>query len=449
MSDPIEQAAGAPRWGRVLYLPAWAALTIAQFWLLGQAMGSGDAAAAFGERLLAAAPQLAGVAALQVAKAGVAVRRLRDLGRPGDDAMLAFVPIFNIVLFFQLLAGAPTEDARRKRIRSWATQLTAAGAYRQAAGLLPKTAAVGVLGAVLATVLVGWVGDVVVDALVAIAGDERRGPAGQGAVIVFGALSLYVALQFGKRDRASRTSWIPALFWLPSGLLALGLTLTNLAEQGLGAVLLILFELSWMLSMGGIVGGAVAALWIVAGHRAERGDGAGAGATWSEAKTVLGGVMVAWTTRLQIVQIGMQVVIPGIWYAISFAFSDIVAALRPERAMLAGSTDLTRGIRGKIFKMLLFWAVVTTLLASVPTLVLLGGDTAVAAMFDPTLVPRHVIVLQDVGWWLTSWWTTLAMLVVFLERDALWLRKQAQDEEAKANQAAVPKQVKDPTGHAR
>jgi hypothetical protein len=251
-----------------------------------------------------------------------------------------------------------------------------------------------------------------------------------------GLLALYTALQASKAGRVTRASWLPSLLLLPLAALLGALMFAPASGQGAGAVLLMLVEIAWMLGAGSLAGGLAAAVWIVAGVRAHEGRSTSVGDVLADTARHAADVVVAWGTRNQIVQVGIQVVVPGVWYAISFAFSDLVVVVHPERPMLGGSTELTRGIRSKIFTMLAIGFVLQLIVMAAVSIGFLGPELAFGALFDPSLVPLPAVLLGDFLGWCVTWLTTMALLVVFFERDALLAAKRSR--EAGARDAGGP-----------
>ena len=363
---------------------------------------------------------------LQVLKVPVTIRRLADAGRPPDDALWTLVPLLNVALWFQLLSAGLAEPERRRRIRSWATQTTAFGAYAQALSWIRPTVGLGLGVAVAGAALVGVGGDLFVDAVLG-ADDGLRGRVAEAAAVLAGLLGLYTFVQFLKQRTVSRASWLPSLLLVPALLLTASLSLGSAAAQGMGAMVVVLIDMAWMLSVGALAGGAASAVWILAADLGRSGEPPATGGVLGAARQVLGDTMVAYGARMQIVQIGAQVVIPGIWYAVSFAFSDVIAAVDPARPVFKGSSQLARGVRGKLFKILTLGFVGSLVSMLVVYLPFLGAEEIAAAMFDPTVVPTHVVFLEQLVWWLWGWWTTVAMLVLFRERDALLQAKLARE----------------------
>ncbi|MEZ4238659.1 MAG: hypothetical protein R3F59_21405 [Myxococcota bacterium] len=179
----------------------------------------------------------------------------------------------------------------------------------------------------------------------------------------------------------------------------------------------------------------------------------------------------------------MQLLLPGIFYALQLAFTDMIAVLDPERAALSRSGGLTAGMRGRLFRMMAGWWILGMVLtlgadfvydAAVPPPEFAALDTnqdnfvdhteahanetvrrAFAAidadrsdritpaeleawandpsndvfsvegagrritemLFDPTSTPLVPYLVSEVLWGLLTWWLTLALLVLYEERE--------------------------------
>lgn len=426
--EAVARALGGRRWGRSAWLAAWAVI------LVGQVYG-----ASIGLVALQATPRndvalvgaLAIVFALQLVKAWVTLPRLADLGRSPDDVLWALTPVLNAALFFQLFERAPTESLRERRVRSWATQTSALQAWLRSASLLPRTATVGVPSALFVAALAGDGGKAFVDLVFSRAEGSRGDGLFEGLALAVGALGLYTLLQVARRTRVSRVSWLPSLFLLPLLFVALAVAYRDSTSSGAGPILLYLVGAAWEFGPVAVAGGVAAALWIASGSLALEGKPSGVGATWEAARGRLADVVVVWAGRYQLVQLGAEVIIPGIWFGVSFAFADWWASRPDGSGAFRASTARVAGVRGRVFKVLLVWFLLGQ--ASLLSVLVgaLGPEVATAALFDPSLVPAGVATAAFVGPWLATWWCALAMGVVFLERDALLAaREQAREASA-------------------
>lgn len=246
----------------------------------------------------------------------------------------------------------------------------------------------------------------------------------QGAYVLAGFLNLYAIVQFGKRDRVSRTSWWPALFALPALLVAIAcsLELSGTARQVPIVPTFLLF--SWWLSFLSIGGAAAAIAWLRAGQAAMSGERADAGAIVSEIRRRTIEVSAPHGAKVHAVTVGMQIILPGVFYTLQLAFTDMIAVLDPTRPALRRSGQLTFGMRGRLFRMYVVWWFVTPVLAMVAAGAYEGVLEPLALaqkwgelMFDPSAISPVAGVISEVVWWLTSWVLTMALLVLYVERE--------------------------------
>lgn len=435
-------AAGADtgrRMGVLAFLAAWVVLTGVQLVAMrpafgalpavfAAAFGSGEATAIDGGAL--AAGLLLGLV-FQVTKVLVATLRLRDLGRPLDDAMWGLVPLANVGLFFLvLLRAAPKPADRARRLRAWSSQHSVFSAITEA---LPHTVALlplGLLGAVV-PMAVELLGVEETDRIVGAAAASSRSPLYDlvGGVVVL--IGVYTAVQAFKAFLTPRTvtrgSWWPSLLLLPALLVYLAWSQTDTSRQGAGPVLIVLVTMAWQVGPAVIAGGFVSAIWIVALDRHTKGASTTLGAVWAGARPILAGTIVIYGVRALIVQLGIQVIVPGLWFATSYAFADLLAALDPEAPALRRSSELVGGIRGKVFKLLFVWAVAGSAVDVALNVVSQSTEQLFAAQFDPSLVPTWVVAATAWWWGVVSFWILGPLLLVFREREALWTARQARE----------------------
>lgn len=420
--DPRDEAArralSGRRLGRLPWLVGGVLALLGQGALLVSIEGGDDAAAWVGP--------IVGIVALQLAKAAWTLPRLRDVARPPDDVLWAVTPVLSAALFLQLLLeGAPSEAVRHKRARVWASQTDVVAAYRRALRPMAATWPVG-LGSIGALALLSAVvGQGFVEAVFAASGGAGGTAILDGlklAAMVLGGITL---LQASRRSRVSRASWLPSLMLLPVTLALLGVGYRATTSQGAGPILLMLVDLSWQLGPVAIAAGLASAAWIAGARLVDAGEPAGAGAVLARASGTWLDVAATWAWRSQIVQIGAQIVVPGVWFGVSYAFADLVAATHPEERVLAGSTERVQGARGRVFKLLVVWFLVGSLLQGLVTLTLVGPASAWESMLDPRALPPSVAFLADLGLWFATWWTLHATWRVYGERDALLLARRA------------------------
>lgn len=248
-----------------------------------------------------------------------------------------------------------------------------------------------------------------------------------------GFASLYAVLQFAKRDQVTRASWWPTLFAIPMLLVGLGFVVVQ-SEQArqLGPVILSLFLMAWGLVWMSFGGAAAAIVWIRAGKAALDGRSVGAAELTSEVQTRMLDVAAPHGARIHAQTIGMQLLLPGIFYALQLAFTDMVAVLDPEQASLRRSGQLTFGMRGRLFRMMLVWWVLGTVLSMAIAMPLEGVYTMDLAIqkaqelfLDPSAPSRLTYVAQELVWAGFTWVLTLSLLVLYLEREAQVRAKRA------------------------
>jgi hypothetical protein len=300
------------------------------------------------------------------------------------------------------------------------------GAYRRAFGLAARTAHIGVPVAVLYAVFAG-LGSVAILSLAeaAAAADEQTVHTwGQATGAVAAFLAIYTIIQFGKRARVSRASWFPSLFALPATLVASALMVAGGAG---GNQLLVpaLLAIAWALACSSIVGASAAIAWVRSGKVAFDGASPDVGAIASEVRRRTLEVSAPHGARVHAVTIGIQVLLPGIFYALQYAFTDMVAVLDPERPALRRSGLLTYGMRGRLFKTFLVWWAVATVVSTVVTFAGEGvlsdpsqwGAKFMEPMLDPMSVSPAVLVATELVWSILTWILTLALLVLYVERE--------------------------------
>jgi len=302
---------------------------------------------------------------VQLLKVPVAGLRLRDLGIRGEEGLLAIFPLANIGLFFQLLTRSPSDAERSFR---WAAALKYPGFLdmaRSGVGVVMRVLPVMGVVAVLVGLIQAALEDLVVwgsEALnVAQGAVARPGLAVEAAGSVtwvsdvMGVLCIvlagYTLIQFFKRKRASRVSWIPSLLLAPIAMFLLAVFMVSGGKVPtfvLSAVARVSLGLAWWCLFGGVF----AAIWIALSEtRIRTGQ-----VQFSRAKQLLqnrvldvigphgGSVLLIW--------VGMQVVIPGVHYALMYVFVDHAVVLHPERRSFRTSAWASRPLRRRIFLLL-------------------------------------------------------------------------------------------------
>jgi hypothetical protein len=237
-------------------------------------------------------------------------------------------------------------------------------------------------------------------------------------------LALYLMVQIPKSRTASRASWAPAMFAAPLAFTAIALYLVSSGQaRQIGPVVLQLTLMAW-----GIVwmtfGGAFTALaWLRAARNVLDGKSAADGVLAESAARTLE-VAGPHGARVHAVTIGMQFLLPGIFYALQLAFVDMVVVLDPEKASLRRAGQLSSGMRGRLFLLLLLWSLGTYAVWFAVLLPLEGATTQVAAIekfqelfLDPSSSSRLGYVVGEVLWSLSAWVCELALLVLYLERE--------------------------------
>ncbi len=416
------------RWGVGRWLAVWAPVLAAQIWLMVSFGATSPGAVA------------AAVAALQLAKVPATRGRLLDLGRPPDD-LVYLLPPLGIVLVFQCFAGAPGQHLRERRMRTWEGRPAALDAWREGSRRVVATfPAVGV-----STLLIAVIGAVVVEAVGAglgslVPAEVAGAPAGQdsaaleqGLTILIGFVGLYTAVQYGKRTRASRGSWWLSLLLLPALLMWAAVRFQGQKGQ-LGVLLANLPHDAANLFVAPVFGGVLVSLWVGAAQRKPDGSWPSASEAWAVARARWFDVGVVWGGRAQATWLGMQVLILGIWFAVSYALADLLAVHRASEPSFTRSTELVRGQRSRVFKVLTVWFYLAVVgLRTAVLLPFVGLDVVFNSLMVPQLLSSELQAAVSVVGWLTGWGCAMAMLVVLEDREAVLAARKA----AEGSNAAV------------
>lgn len=314
-----------------------------------------------------------------------------------------------------------TEDEEKAAREMLARRTGAFQALSKAFALAGPTAAVGLVASAVYA-FVSTVGFQAVGAgfvWMTQQSDATLGSIAQGLLGLGGLLGLYTVIQFMKRQTATRVSWFPSLFALPVVVLAGGFMLAG-SEQGrqLGPAMIQLLIIPWTLLLYSIGGAATAIAWVRAGDEASQGRPVDTGAVFSEVGARLVEISGPHGARQHAVSIGLQILVPGIFYALQLAFVDMVAVLDPERPSLKRSGDLTWGMRGRIFRVFAMWFVVTAAVVGGLEVALDGSQAVTMAFVDPRELSIHTYFLTEFLTAVTSWVLTLALLVLYQEREA-------------------------------
>jgi hypothetical protein len=360
---------------------------------------------------------VAGLVLVQVLKMFAATRRLADLGRPPDDAMWSMVPIANLLLAVSLLAASPKAELRERRTRSWSSQRTAIGAWREglraAVPVLPVTVLAGLAVGWLVSTADVWLRDHVVPSLI----DPSNNGLRQGIWAVAGFTGFYTAIHVTRGGRKTVASWWPTTLLVPALMLLIP---ERFAGPGSSGTLIYVMFLKAAFEAGVpmLLEGALIA-WLLAAVDTREGRGPVEGL-----RGRMVAVAIVYTLRAQVAAIGGLIVIPAIWFSVSFAFSDLLAFDGTERAW-SRSTALVSGIRGKILKVLALWFMAWNVLAfalmspfvtpqEAFTGLFVGGDLPPAAEFGATLA--HVVTVVICA---------LALRPILREREALFAEREA------------------------
>lgn len=359
----------------------------------------------------------AGIVTVQVLKMVASTRRLADLGRPPDDAMWAMIPVANLLLAVSLLARSPSADLRDRRVRSWSSQLTAVGAWRHAlrvvVPVLPVTALAGLAVAGMVSGADGWLRDRVVPMLL----DPQDTSLRQGIWAVAGFIGLYTAIHVARGGRKPVVSWWPTTLLVPALMLLIPERFAGPGSSGT-LVYVMFLKAAFEAGVPMLAEGALIA-WLLAALDTRQGT-----APAGSARGRLAAVAIVYTLRAQVAAIGGLIVIPAIWFSVSFAFSDLLAYDGSDRPW-SRSTALVSGIRGKILKVLALWFMVWNILAfalmspfvtaqEAFTGLFVGGDLPASAEFGATFA--HVV---------TTVLCALALRPILREREALYAEREA------------------------
>lgn len=408
------------------FLAAWAALVALQGLIfVGPFAG------------LPTAAKAAWVLLLQAVKIAPTAWRLNDTGRdPSDAPFLALVPLVNVASFFsRMLEGTPKETLRAKRRAQWEGRLGAFQALGQGARLVRDTLPLGLPLVVIYAAISAGGGSWMLGRLewAEAADRETLELTYQVLLGVAGFLGLYTLLQFTKRRTASRASWAPSLLLAPTILMAIAMMLVLQGQaQELGPLVFSLMVMAWTLFWASIGGAGLAVGLVLLGDHAQRGESMAAGELLTQIRTRTLDVAGPHGARVHAVTIGMQVVIPGIFYALQLAFTDMIAVLEPDQPALARSGKLTWGMRARLFKVFLVWVVVASGIGAGIVYLLETPEVFMASLIDPRAVGLHTYLLQELVWALTGWVLTMALLRMYQDRLARI------EDDRRARQAQAP-----------
>lgn len=336
------------RWGRGLYLLAWLALCAAQYFAVTSFAGQPGAI-------------IGAVLALQLAKAAATIPRLNDLGMDPSDAVLSLVPLGNLRLFIECTRATPKPAVRARRMQAFAGQSIAASLFRQGFASMVKNPLLLVGGALVYGA--GFTAtDIAVTRLLAYAPTTEDGGTTLGQVLVgIGVLCvLYTGIQLTKRATASRASWWPSLLTVPLVLIGLSIMMggaagnadpTDIAAMMASDALIVsILAGTGALLLWDMFAGAALALLIVDRAQADRSDTEAPQATgmgrltrqYTDVLAPYGGMVLAIT-------VGMLIIVPGILYALFYAFVPAVSLTNTTDPALKTSSARTRPYRRRLF----------------------------------------------------------------------------------------------------
>ena len=238
-------------------------------------------------------------------------------------------------------------------------------------------------------------------------------------------LAIYGVLQFLKRQSATRESWWPVLFLAPALMVALALFLAQQQSARQLAPIIAGFPMIAVGLAWASFGGAVAAIgWVRSAEAATRGANVSLAEAGEEMFRRALEVSGPHGARVQAISLGAQAaLVPGIFYALQLAFTDMIAVLEPDKPALKRSGQLTWGMRGRLFRLLLVVILILNAAGIALLVVIEGmGEGGVGqAVFEPLMNPAGVsaagLMAQSMMWALGVWFLTLAMLVLYLERE--------------------------------
>jgi hypothetical protein len=253
-------------------------------------------------------------------------------------------------------------------------------------------------------------------AINALPADSLTG-ASQISFAVAAVLFVYTLLNVSKRDRASRLTWVPSLLVVPAAVLGIGFMFSSAAPGDVRALgmLFMAFDLAW----SGLVGGVLASLWIgIAQRRFDGGSGI-AGDVRAALAALPRALDVApiHAVVYLIVTAGIQVIVPGVIYAIAYAYTDLTAYFEPEQRSLRRSADLARGQKVKLFVVQFvpyFCVVLPVAIEGVSRHGL--GNYAVRLVMDPRMDSYFAHAVSASVWTLAGAAVAMILLVSYRDR---------------------------------
>jgi hypothetical protein len=187
-------------------------------------------------------------------------------------------------------------------------------------------------------------------------------------------------------------------------------------HHGLGLLFLNLPWQAWGIIWQSVGGAVLAIVWIRLAQGARDGRRVGLGELLGELRLRTLDVAGAHGARVHAVLVGMQVLVPGIFYALQLAFTDMVAVLYPNRRALKGSGELTWGIRGRLFKVFAIWLFISFGLSIGVGILMESAEVMQEAFLDLRAMSLTGVIVQELIWVCTTWNLELALLAIFWER---------------------------------
>ena len=324
-------------------------------------------------------------------------------------------------------AEEPSEQAMRAVLRARTSEIEA---LQQGAALMAQS-----LGPGLLVLLVYAVGGAIGGSMAADWGlllvdhppeADSGFPSLMGGIAIF--LAIYGGIQLSKSDTATRASWWPVMLLTPA--LALLGAHSAVGSQLPPQIVPVLALFGWDLVWESFVGSAVVFAWISLANGALDGTTARLDEILRDLRSRYLDVVVVHGTKAHAVTIGSQLILPGIFYALSFAFSDQIVTAAPERKALRRSSQLTYGMRGRLFR-LLAGVFFVTLALSIGVWSLVDGmpdgiyGRLTQFVMSPASASGPAMFGQRVVGGLALWITSLAMIVLYREREAQVAAKRA------------------------
>ena len=395
--------------------------------MLGQAAGASQAGLALG------------ILALQALKVFPSLWRLADVGRAPDEAIYTFVPLLNVALWARLtFSGTPSPAVRARNEATWQGQMLAVTAWSRGVQAALGTWSI----ALVPTLVIGALGAAGSE-LLAVAIEQGLPPASQdmGATVellvgVGAFLALYSMIQSAKGLRPPYGGWLPVLLLVPTWLLAAIIGGRGATSQQLGMILATLPGMIASFTVGAAAMSVLATIWIesVSGkNRGEPGNG-----LMARARALFVPMWVVYGLRQQVDEIGFQILlfIPGIYFAVSYAFADILVVVDPKAAPFSTSHALVRGIRSRVLKVLVIWLMSSVTLTTLAWLPYLSPAEILSVFIGaPKIASPAMLGVSAFLGVFPSWVCTLAMVELYNER------KLVLSERAEAQKRAAEERV--------